>query len=158
MAKTEIIFFFAVMINIIGFYFMTKNFFRKRTASGKISSFSTATKVFSVILNLALAFGALFGVALGLFCISPFGLFGIVRDEFWVSDFATGLLLCEVSVFVPYGLNILLYKFWYKKFGLSKWWTFPALVIGAGAFIFCVFDILSERFIRYWSYGEWIWR
>ncbi|MDE6780341.1 MAG: hypothetical protein K2J40_02635 [Ruminococcus sp.] len=158
MAKAEIIFFFVVMINIIGFYFMTKKFFRKRTVSGKNSSFSTVTKVFSVILNLALAVGALFGVALGLFCISPFGLFGGVYEKFWVSDFVTGLLLCEVSVFVPYGLNVLLYKFWYKKFGLSKWWTFPALVIGAGAFIVCVLDILSERFIRYWSYGEWIWR
>lgn len=158
MAKTEINFFVAVMINIIGFYFMTKNFFRKRTVGGKTSSFSTATKIFSVILNLALAFGALFCVALGLFCMSPFGLFGFVREKFWGSDLIIGLLLCEVSVFVPYGLNVLLYKLWYKKFGLSKWWTFPALVIGAGAFIFCVFDILSERFIRYWSQAEWIWR
>ncbi|MDE5556585.1 MAG: hypothetical protein K2J32_02650 [Ruminococcus sp.] len=158
MAKTEINFFVAVMINIIGFYFMTKNFFRKRTVGGKTSSFSTATKIFSVILNLALAFGALFCAALGLFCISPFGWFGGVRDRLWISDFATGFLLCEVSVFVPYGLNVLLYKFWYKKFSLSKWWTFPALVVGAGAFIICVFEILSGRYIRYWSQAEWIWR
>lgn len=158
MAKAEIIFFVVVMVNITGLYFITKKFFRKRTVSGKKSSFSTVTKVFSVILNIALAYVVFWAVIFGAFCLSPYGIFhNIVK--IYISDFITSLiLLVETSIFLPYGLNLLLYKFWYGKVGLSKWWTFPAIIIGVGAFIGTIFLVISENFINGWSQAEWIWR
>ena len=153
-----LIFLVLIILNIITLYIIINKFFCKEKVCGKKSLWSIIAKIFSVILNLALAYVVFWGVILGLLFISPFGWFGGVRDRLWVSDFATGLLLCEVSVFVPYGLNVLLYRLWYKKFGLSKWWTFPAILIGAGAFIGYVFLVLSENFINGWAKAEWIWR
>lgn len=158
MFTTELIFLVVVILNITAMRFIVRGFFRKDKVSGKTSAWSTVTMIFSVIFNIALGVGAFWGIALGIFCFSPFSWFGNVSEKFYFSDLVSGLLLCEVSVFVPYGLNALLYKFWYKKLGLSKWWTFPALVIGTVAFIICVFNILSSGYIRYWSQCEWIWR
>lgn len=158
MFTTELIFLVVVILNITAMRFIVRGFFRKDKVSGKNSTWGTVTRIFSVIFNIALGVGAFWGIALGFFCMSPFGWFGNVREKLYFSDLVSGLLLCEISVFVPYGLNVLLYKFWYKKLGLSKWWTFPALVIGTVAFIILVSDILSENFIHYWSQTEWIWR
>lgn len=158
MFTAELIFLVVVILNVTAMRFIVRGFFRKVKVSGKNSAWSTITKIFSVIFNIALGFGAFWSMVLGFFCMSPFGWFGNVREKFWVSDLVSGFLLCEVSVFVPYGLNVLLYKFWYKKVGLSKWWTFPALIMGVATFIFCIFEIISSEYIRYWSQCEWIWR
>lgn len=153
--SVELIFLVAVVLNITALYVIIRKFFRKKTVSGKTSSWSIVTKIFSVVLNLALAFGVFWAVALGLWLISTDGLF-FSTGKIYKSDFTIGLILLETAVFLPYGLNLLLYKFWYGKKGLSKWWTFPAIVIGAGAFIWSVFHILSENFINDWSKAKWI--
>lgn len=156
MFTAELIFLVVVILNVTAMRFIVRGFFRKVKVSGKNSAWSTITKIFSVIFNIALGFGAFWSMVLGFFCMSPFGWFGNVRDKFWVSDLVSGLLLCEVSVFVPYGLNVLLYKFWYKKVGLSKWWTFPALITGALAFIITVSYVLSNDYISGWTNAEWL--
>ena len=154
MTKADIIFFFVVMSNTIGFYFMIKNFFREWTVSGKNSLFSMVTKVFSVILNLVLFWSVIYAIAGGLWLISADGHYYKV-ESIHLFDFYTGLILLETAVFLPYGLNLLLYKLWYKKTGLSKCWIFPSIIMGAGAFILCVFCIISGDFINDWSTVEW---
>lgn len=159
MFTTELIFLIMVIFNVIALCFIVRGFFRKEKVSGINSIGAVITKIFSVVLNISVAYVSFWGVICGLLFIAPFGLFGFMNKQMYVSTFAMGLALYEASAFVPYGLNALLYKFWYKKLGLSKWWTFPALIIGAGAFIICILSILTEkRFIRYWSQIEWVWR
>ncbi len=153
-----LIFLFAVILHIITLYLIINKFLCKEKICERKSLFSIITKIFSVLLNLALAYVVFWAVIFGALCLSPYGIFhNIVK--IYMSDFITGLiLLVETSILLPYGLNLLLYKFWYGKVGLSKWWTFPAILIGVGAFIGTVFLVLSENFINGWAKAEWIWR
>ena len=151
---TIIIFFLVVMINILGFYFIVRNFLWQERYSGKNSLFGTVTKVFSLILNLVIFWSVIYAVCGGLLLMSADGHY-YKLESISLSDFFTGLILLETAVFLPYGLNLLLYKLWYKKTGLSKCWIFPAIIIGAGALILCVFCIISEDFINDWLTVEW---
>lgn len=150
-----IIFFLVVMINAIGFYFIVRNFFRQEIYSGKSSVWSTVTKVFSVILNLVIFWSVIYAVCGGLWLMSADGSYYKVKS-IHLLDFYAGLIFLETAVFLPYGLNLMLYKLWYKKTGLSKYYIFPAIVIGAGALIVCVFSIISGDFINDWSTVKWI--
>ncbi len=149
-----LVFLIVVILNITALFFIIKKFFRIDKFNGKKSSWSIVAKVFSVILNLVLAYGVFWAVAFGLWLISADGLFR--SDKIYTSDFIAGLILLETSVFLPYGLNFLLYKIWYRKVNISKWWIFPAIIIGCGMFVVCVFNIISGDFIDDWATVEWI--
>ena len=151
-----IIFFLVVVVNAIGFYFIVRNFCRQERYSGKHSSFSMVTKIFSVVLNLVIFWSVIYAVAGGLWLMSAHGHY-YKLESIHLFDFYAGLILVETAIFLPYGLNLLLYKWWYKKTGLSKYWIFPAIVIGAGALILCVFSIISGDFINDWSTVKWRW-
>ena len=151
---TVIIFCFVVMVNVMGFCFIVRNFCRQERYTGKSSVWSTVTKIFSVILNLVIFWSVIYAIASGLWNISAHGHY-YKLESIHLSDFFNGLIIIETAVFLPYGLNLLLYKLWYKKTGLSKYWIFPAIVIGAGALILCVFSIISGDFINDWSTVKW---
>ncbi|MDE7137704.1 MAG: hypothetical protein K2O29_04505 [Ruminococcus sp.] len=108
-----------------------------------------------MLLNFVFAYVVFWAVAFGLWLISADGLF-YKSDKIYTSDFIAGMILLETAVFLPYGLNLLLYKLWYKKTGLLKWWIFPAIIIGCGVFVVCVFNIISDDFISDWSKVQWI--
>lgn len=151
---TIIIFFLVIIVNAIGFCFIVRNFFRQEIYSGKNSVWSTVTKIFSLILNLVIFWSVIYAVCGGLWLMSADGHY-YKLESIHLSDFFNGLIIIETAVFLPYGLNLLLYKLWYKKTGLSKYWIFPAIVIGAGALIVCVFSIISGDFINDWSTVKW---
>lgn len=152
---TVIIFFLVVVVNVIGFYFIARNFFRQERYSGKNSVWSTVTKIFSVILNLVLIYGVFWGFLIGFMFMSTRGIF-YNYHKIYVSDFFTGFLLMEASVFLPYGINMFLYKVWYRKNNLCKWWIFPALLIGAVTFLLAVLCVITIGYIKDWSTSEWI--
>ena len=96
-----LIFLVLIILNIITLYVIINKFFCKEEVDGKNSSFSIITKVFSVIVNLALAYGVFWAVVLGVLCLSPYGIFhNIVK--IYISDFITALILLETAVFLPY--------------------------------------------------------
>ncbi|MDE6834439.1 MAG: hypothetical protein K2J39_09400 [Ruminococcus sp.] len=152
---TVIIFCFVVMVNVIGFYFIVRNFFHMERYTGKSSVWSTITKIFSVILNLVLIYGVFWGFFISLMLMSSRGLF-YNYHKIYVSDFYTGFLLLEASVFLPYGINMLLYKVWYRKNNLCKWWIFPALLIGAVTFLLAVLFVITNGYIKDWSTSIWL--
>ncbi len=145
-----LIFLFAVILNVIAMYLIISNFSYKENICERNSLFSIITRIFSVLLNLVLAYGVFWVVTFGIWLISADGLF-YKSEKIYTSDFIAGLILLESAVFLPYGLNLLLYKLWYRKTGLSKWWIFPAIVIGIGVFVVCIFNIISGNFISDWS-------
>lgn len=136
---------------IIGKFFCIDRFF------GKKSAWSIFAKVFSVIFNLALCYGVFWAIVLGLFFISPY-VFFYKSDKIYMSNFCIGFAILETGVFAPYGLNFLLYKIWYRKVDISKWWIFPAIITGIGAFAIIVINIIFGGYIKDWSTIEWIMR
>lgn len=153
---TWTIFLIVIMLNITALYFMIKKFFQIDKISGKKSSWRTVTGVFSIIINLVIVFGVCYAMGLGLLLISAYGLF-CKRETIYISDFSTGLILIESAIFLPYGLNLLLYKLWYKKTGFSKRLIFPSIVIGIGNFILCVFWMIVGGYINDWATWPWKW-
>lgn len=152
--KTDLIFLSVSALNIAALYFIIKSFFHIKTVSGKTSSWSIVAKIFSVIFNLVLAFCVFWAVALGLWVISADGLF-VKGDNIYISDFITGMILIETSIFLPYGLNFILHKLWYQKTGLSKWWIFPDIIIGVVVFAVCIVVIIAGDYINDWSTLPW---
>lgn len=150
-----VIFLIAVILDITAFAIIIGHFFCIDRFSGKKSAWSIVAKVFSVIFNLALAYGAFWAICFGLFLISPYG-FLYKSEKIYISDFLTGFALIETAVFLPYGLNFLLYKIWYRKVDISKWWIFPAIITGIGAFVLIVFGVISDGYIKDWSTIKWI--
>ncbi|MDE6034633.1 MAG: hypothetical protein K2G36_01815 [Ruminococcus sp.] len=152
---TVIIFCFVVMVNVIGFYFIVRNFFRQERYTGKSSVWSTVTKIFSVLLNIVIAYGVFWGFFISLMFMSTRGIF-VNHHKIYVSDFCIGFALLEASIFLPYGINMLLYKIWYRKNNLCKWWIFPALLTGAITFLMAVSGLLTIGYIKDWSTSEWL--
>ncbi|MDE5620394.1 MAG: hypothetical protein K2I80_07715 [Ruminococcus sp.] len=150
-----LIFLIMIIFNIILLYLIIDKFLCKENICERASLFSIITKIFSVLLNFVFAYVVFWAVAFGLWLISADGLF-YKSDKIYTSDFIAGMILLETAVFLPYGLNLLLYKLWYKKTGLLKWWIFPAIIIGCGVFVVCVFNIISDDFISDWSKVQWI--
>lgn len=137
-----LIFLVVVILNMIAMYIIIDEFLRKENICKKNSLWSVVAKVFSVIFNLALAYCVFWVVAFGIWFISTDVLF-FRSDKIYISGFIVGMILFEIAVFLPYGLNLLLYKLWYRKVNVSKWWIFPSTIIGAGVFVvFVVFAYL----------------
>ncbi len=150
-----LIFLIMVILNIISLYLIICRFLFKENICEITSWFTIITGIFSVLLNLALVYCVYWAVTFGLWLISADGLI-FKSDKIYTSDFIAGLILLETAVFLPYGLNLLLYKLWYGKTGLSKWWIFPSIIIGCIVFVVGVFSIISGDFIKDWSEVKWI--
>ncbi|MDE6776797.1 MAG: hypothetical protein K2J25_02570 [Oscillospiraceae bacterium] len=150
---TWAIFLIVMILHIIAIIFIIKKFLQIDEVSVKKSPESTEEEpvLISIILIFIIGFVAFCVTLSGLMCIiyhpSPPG---VVTDFIipsldrtpYIYNFIKGLILIESAIFLPYGLNLLLYKLWYKKTGLSKWKIFPSIIIGIGNFILCVFVII----------------
>ena len=104
------------------FILITRRFFRNKKSCGNYTRYTSIMKVLSVIINITSGVIAFSGARLG------------------------GVIIGEVAVFFPYGINLLLYKRLYRKNGLSEWWIFPAIIISIGAFLVYWYG-LTEVFI-----------
>ncbi|MDE6501703.1 MAG: hypothetical protein K2L10_06430 [Ruminococcus sp.] len=149
-----IIFCFVIIVNVIGFYFIVRNFLWREKYSGKSSVWTTVTKIFSVILNLVLIYGVFWGFFISFMFMSTQGIF-YNYHKIYVSDFCTGFLLLETLFFLPYGINMFLYKIWYRKNNLCKWWILPSLLIGAVTFLMAVLCVITIGYINDWSTAKW---
>lgn len=101
-------------MNITALCFIVRGFVRKGKVSGKTSVWSTITKIFSVLLNLLIDYGVFWELIFGIWFIRAYGIV-IGNREIYIFEFNMGFIFLETAFFVPYGLNVLLYKFWYKK-------------------------------------------
>ncbi|MDE6780340.1 MAG: hypothetical protein K2J40_02630 [Ruminococcus sp.] len=116
------------------FVLITRRFFRKKIPCENYSRYNSVIKFLSVILNTESGVAAFLGVKLGLSFISPYYCIPD-NEDFHLLEFITGVIISEVAIFLPYVMNLLLYKYLYNKNGLSKWWIFPAIPVSVGAFL-----------------------
>ncbi|MDE5556586.1 MAG: hypothetical protein K2J32_02655 [Ruminococcus sp.] len=116
------------------FVLIARSFFRKKIPYENNSRYSYVMKFLSVILNMEFGVVAFLGVKLGLSLISPYYCIPD-NEDFHLLEFITGVIISEVAIFLPYGMNLLLYKRLYRKNGLSKWWIFPAIPVSVGTFL-----------------------
>jgi len=128
-----ILFSVVLMAHIIIFFLITRSFFRKKTSCRNYYGF--VMKFLSVILNLAFGVIAVAGVKLGLSLISAEDFLRYYKEDFSLLKCIEGMIISEVAVFLPLGMNFLLYRHLYSKNGLSKWWTFPAVLVSIGVFL-----------------------
>ena len=117
------------------------------------------TRVCSVVINLILAFAGFVGTLFGLLFMSPYPLIsfgGYAEPKVWGTDFLIGLFLLAVSIVVPVIANLLLYRFWYSKCGLSrKWINIPIGIITVGLLAFSVFIIITNGYLDGWINAIW---
>ena len=120
--------------NTVIFVLIIRSFFRQKISYENNSRYSYVMKFLSVILNMEFGVAAFLGVKLGLSLISPYYCIPD-NEDFHSLEYITGVIISEVVIFLPYAMNLLLYKRLYRKDGLSKWWTFPSIPVSAGAFL-----------------------
>ncbi|MCM1505885.1 MAG: hypothetical protein NC177_01940 [Ruminococcus flavefaciens] len=121
-----------LMVHIVMFVLIVRSFFRKKTPCGNYYGF--ILKFLSVILNIIFGITAFLGVKQGLSLVSAED-FLRYKENFSLWKCITGMIISEVSVFMPCGMNLLLDRRLYNKNGLSKWWTFPAVLVSMGIFL-----------------------
>lgn len=121
-----------LMVHIVMFVLIIRSFFRKKTPCGNYYGF--ILKFLSVALNIIFGITAFFGVKQGLSLISAED-FLRYKENFSLVKCIAGMIISEVAVFMPCGMNLLLYRCLYSKNGLSKWWTFPAVLVSMGIFL-----------------------
>lgn len=167
---TGLIFLMITILHIIAFIFIIKNFLQIDEAnevSAKKIPEITVTKNISEIINCVVILLSFYATYLGLLLIASHGLFDIgipfsnhslfLNRTIYICNFIKGLILIESAIFLPYRLNLLLYKLWYKKTGLSKRIMLPSIIIGIINFILCVFWIIVEGYINDWATWPWEW-
>lgn len=163
---TGLIFLMIIILHIIAIVFIIKKFLKIDEATMKNSPASIVTGDISVILNSVIGLVALFVAVHGLWLIAYprisnkptlFSNYAL-NQTIYICNFIKGLLFLESAIFLPYGLNLLLYKLWYKKTGLSKWKIFPSIIIGIGNFILCVFIMILGDLINDWATWPWMWK
>lgn len=118
-----------LMVHIVIFVLIVRNFFRKKTSCGNYYGF--ILKFLSVALNIIFGITAFSGVKMGLFFISAED-FLRYKENFSLWKCISGMIISEVAVFMPCVMNLLIL---YNKNGLSKWWTFPAVLVSMGIFL-----------------------
>ncbi|MBD5142620.1 MAG: hypothetical protein HDT22_03300 [Ruminococcus sp.] len=163
---TGLIFLMIIILHIIAFIFIIKNFLQIDEVSVKKSLKNTKEE--PVLTSIIIGFIALLAIFTGLpllvrtsisgaklsFSTHPATLF---NKTIYICNFIKGLIFLESAIFLPYGLNLLLYKLWYKKTGLSKRIMLPSIIIGIINFILCVFWIIVEGYINDWATWPWEW-
>ncbi|MDE6427042.1 MAG: hypothetical protein K2K89_13045 [Ruminococcus sp.] len=113
------------------FVLIARSFFLKKIPCENNSRYNSVIKFLSVILNTEFGVTAFLCIKLGLSLICP----DECIEDVHLLEYITGVIISEVAIFLPYGMNLLLYKPLYRKNGLSKWWTFPSILLSAGAFL-----------------------
>lgn len=118
-------------------------------------------RICSVVINLIFAVAGFFGTLFGILYMSPFPLFnwgGYDELDIYASDFFTGLALLVGSIVVPVVANLLLHRFWYSKWGLSKKWIYiPIAIITVGLLGFACYCIIVDGYIDGWLEATWHW-
>lgn len=127
-----------LVVHIVIFVLIIRNFFRKKTPC---RNYSFVMKFLSVALNITLGITAFLGVKMGLSLVSAEDFLRYYKENFSLWKCISGMIISEVAVFLPCGMNLLLYKRLYSKNGLSKWWTFPAVLVSMGIFLIYWHDL-----------------
>ena len=102
----------------------------------------SASCIISVLINLMLFFTSL------LFMAISFGMTDYwERYPIYIPELIMCIAFIVIALAVPFTANFLLYRFWYKKFGISKLWvavplsfTYLVLVYLLSVFIFFIPD------------------
>ncbi|MBQ8175671.1 MAG: hypothetical protein IJ035_01370 [Oscillospiraceae bacterium] len=118
-------------------------------------------RICSVVINLIFAVAGFFGTLFGLLFMSPYPLFswgGYDELDIDAADFFTGVALLVGSIVVPVVANLLLHRFWYSKWGLSKKWIYiPIAIITVGLLGFACYFIIVDGYIEGWLEATWHW-
>lgn len=118
-------------------------------------------RICSVVSNLIFAVAGFFGTLFGLLFMSPYPLINWGNyDELnvYAADFFTGVAMVFGSVVVPAVANLLLHRFWYSKWGLSKKWLYiPMAIITAGLLGFAAYGMIVDGYIDGWLEATWHW-
>ncbi|MBQ3162241.1 MAG: hypothetical protein IJC04_08970 [Oscillospiraceae bacterium] len=118
-------------------------------------------RICSVVINLIFAVAGFFGTLFGLLFMSPYPLFswgGYGELNVYASEFFIGLALLVGSIVVPVVANLLLHRFWYSKWGLSKKWIYiPIAIITVGLLGFACYFIIVDGYIEGWLEATWHW-
>lgn len=117
------------VVHTVIFVLITRRFFKKKIPCENNSRYSFLMKFLSVIFNTEFGATAFLGIKLGLSLISS------NSEDLHLLEFITGVIISEAVIFLPYVMNLLLYKRLYRKNGLSEWWTFPAIPVSVGTFL-----------------------
>ncbi|MBQ8175672.1 MAG: hypothetical protein IJ035_01375 [Oscillospiraceae bacterium] len=139
--------------------FVMRNPEQKKTEEQKKDA-AFAAKVLSVVINVLLAFAGFVGTLWGVILLYPYSFQlsgGYNEPEVYGVDFLWGLFLIVISIVVPAIANLLLYRFWYSKCGLSKKWIYiPITIITVGLLTVSVFFIVVG-YIDGRINAEWHW-
>ena len=118
-------------------------------------------RICSVVINLIFAVAGFFGTLFGLLFMSPYPLFswgGYDELDVYAADFFVGVAMVFGSVVVPAVANLLLHRFWYSKWGLSKKWIYiPIAIITVGLLGFACYFIIVDGYIEGWLEATWHW-
>ncbi len=116
-------------------------------------------RVCSVAINAVLAFAGFVGTVFGLLFMSPYPIINFghpVEPRVCMSDFILGLIMIFAAVIVPVIVNLVLYRFWYSKNGLSrKWINIPIGIITAGLLFISV--VTAVNYMDGWLSAVWYW-
>lgn len=118
-------------------------------------------RICSVVINLIFAVAGFFCTLFGLLFMSPYPLFswgGYDELDVYAADFFVGVAMVFGSVVVPAVANLLLHRFWYSKWGLSKKWIYiPIAIITVGLLGFAAYGMIVDRYIDGWLEATWHW-
>ena len=118
-------------------------------------------RICSVVINMIFAVAGFFGTLFGLLFMSPYPLFnwgGYDELDVYAADFFVGVAMVFGSVVVPAVANLLLHRFWYSKWGLSKKWIYiPIAIITVGLLGFAAYGMIVDGYIDGWLEATWHW-
>ena len=118
-------------------------------------------RICSVVINMIFAVAGFFGTLFGLLFMSPYPLFswgGYDELDVYAADFFVGVAMVFGSVVVPAVANLLLHRFWYSKWGLSKKWIYiPMAIITVGLLGFAAYALINDGYISGWLKATWHW-
>ncbi len=118
-------------------------------------------RICSVVINLFFAVAGFFGTLFGILFMSPYPIInfgGEVEPKVYGREFLFGLFLIVISIVVPAAANLLLHRFWYSKWGLSKKWIYiPMAITTVGLLGFACYCIIVDGYIDGWLEATWHW-
>ncbi|MDE5741867.1 MAG: hypothetical protein K2H90_05400 [Oscillospiraceae bacterium] len=104
---------------------------------------NAVSRIGSLAINLFLFFTSL------CFMVIPIGLTDYwERYPIYISEFIMCMSFIVIALAIPFGANFLLYRFWYKKSGMSKLWVAIPLLT-----VYLILGLLLVVFI--FSIPEW---
>lgn len=157
---------FVIILNITALGFILRNFVYLKDTKGKESQYSDVARMFSGIINFTITFGVFILETYGWeLLLSP--LMGLnytgytepITEEtvVYTPEVIVGVIMLESAIYLPYAINYLLYKVWYKKAGISKWWILPGLVVSTFSFMSSVCVVIFNNVADFWATYPWVW-